>query len=72
MNSLNALVVRRIILTLKNMSAEETFQMPKVIRTIDFVSEVKDLSRKGYTKADISKKLSGKYAEPGKTLSSKV
>lgn len=30
--------------------------MPKVIRTTDFVSEVKDLTRRGYTKTDISKK----------------
>ncbi|KGE22016.1 hypothetical protein [Leptospira interrogans] len=46
--------------------------MPKVIRTRDFVSDVKELARRGYTKTDISKKLSGKYAEPGKILSSKV
>ncbi|EMS89734.1 hypothetical protein [Leptospira noguchii] len=46
--------------------------MPKIIRTTDFVFDVKEMARKGYTKADISKKLSGKYAEPGKTLSSKV
>ncbi|WP_078126229.1 hypothetical protein [Leptospira alexanderi] len=42
--------------------------MPKVIRTIDFVSEVKDLARRGYTKTDISKKLSEKYLGNGKKL----
>ncbi|OOV40193.1 hypothetical protein B1J93_17755 [Leptospira kirschneri serovar Pomona] len=42
--------------------------MPKVIRTTDFVAEVKDLTRRGYTKADISKKLSVKYSGDGKKL----
>ncbi|EMO70336.1 hypothetical protein LEP1GSC130_0135 [Leptospira santarosai str. 200403458] len=31
----------------------EEDQMPKIIRTTDFVAEVKDLARRGYTKADI-------------------
>lgn len=70
MNSLNVRAVRRIILTLKNISAREAFQMPKVIRTTDFVSDVKEMARKGYTKADISKKLSEKYSKNGKLVCS--
>ncbi|UOG28974.1 hypothetical protein [Leptospira noguchii] len=46
--------------------------MPKIIRTTDFVSEVKDLARRGYTKADISKKLSAKYSGGGKKLTSRT
>ncbi|MGJ4753469.1 MULTISPECIES: hypothetical protein [Leptospira] len=46
--------------------------MPKIIRTTDFVSDVKEMARKGYTNTDISKKLSGKYVESGKSLSRKT
>ncbi|EMN45272.1 hypothetical protein [Leptospira weilii] len=42
--------------------------MPKTLRTTDFVSEVKDLARRGYTKTDISKKLSEKYSSDGKRI----
>ncbi|AIT11130.1 hypothetical protein LSS_23330 [Leptospira santarosai serovar Shermani str. LT 821] len=46
----------------------EEDQMPKIIRTTDFVAEVKDLARRGYTKADISKKLSERYSKVGQKL----
>ncbi|MDI7213239.1 hypothetical protein [Leptospira santarosai] len=46
--------------------------MPKIIRTTDFVTEVKDLARRGYTKVDISKKLSSKYSGDGKKLTSRT
>ncbi|XDD52362.1 hypothetical protein AB3N59_18675 [Leptospira sp. WS92.C1] len=44
--------------------------MPKVIRTTDFVAEVKDLARRGYTKTDIAKRLA--KTASGKTVSTKT
>ncbi|AVV80969.1 hypothetical protein [Leptospira santarosai] len=46
--------------------------MPKIIRTTDFVAEVKDLARRGYTKADIAKKMTAKYSTNGKRICSKT